>query len=367
MQTALTFSFEEMYLAMLRKDPAYEGRFITAVKTTHIFCRPTCTARKPLRHNVTFFSNTHDAIVRGYRACKICKPLESNMQTPDYIIKILKELERNPTCKIKDYDLVLQDIEPNKVRRWFKTHHQMTFHSYQRLFRINNAYQQIIKGDTAMQAGLDQGYESLSGFNEAYKKATGTSPSNSKQLNIINMIRFNTPIGPMMACASDRGVCLLEFTDRKSLETELNYIKKRLCAEFIYGHHPYFEALQAQLQAYFEGQRHTFDIKLDLLGTEFQQAVWQALMDIPYGQTRSYSEQAQHIQRPLATRAVARANGMNRISIIVPCHRVIGQDGRLVGYGGGLPRKKWLLEREQQRGVSESIKTEYELGAFGDL
>ncbi len=347
MQPLPTLSFEAMYLAMFYKDPAFEGLFITAVKTTRIFCRPTCTARKPLRHNVEFFSNTHQAILHGYRACKICKPLESNVQPPSYIVEILQQLDKNPTEKIRDYDLVLQDIEPNKVRRWFKTHHQMTFHSYQRLFRINNAYQQIIKGDTVMQSGLDQGYESLSGFNDAYKKATGVTPANSQQLNIVNMIRFSTPIGPMLACASDRGICLVEFTDRKMLETELNYIKKQLKAEIIYSHHPYFEPLQAQMAEYFAGNRQSFDLTLDLLGTEFQQIVWHALIEIPYGQTRSYSEQAQVIGRPLATRAVARANGMNRLSIIVPCHRVIGLNGALVGYGGGLARKKWLLERER--------------------
>lgn len=198
-----------------------------------------------------------------------------------------------------------------------------------------------------MQSGLNQRYELVSGFNDDYKKEIGLIPEKNKQVNIVNMIRFSTPIGTMIACASDRGICLLEFLDCKMLETELNYIKKQLKTEIIDGQHPYFEPLLMQIEEYFEGTRHFFDLTLDLLGTEFQQAVWQALVQIPYGQTRSYKAQAQMIGRPQAVRAVANANGMNRLSIIVPCHRVIGVNGTLVGYSGGLARKKWLLELEK--------------------
>lgn len=267
------------YKALVDKDVSYEGIFFAAVKTTGIFCRPTCTARKPNLENVEFFNTVKEAILHGYRPCKICNPLEGN---------------------------------------W----------------------------ETVTSAAFDSGYESLSGFNDSFKSIFGVSPVNSKNMQILNLTRIETPLGTMFAGAVEQGICLLEFTDRRMLETELKTLTKLLNATIIQGSNKHFGLLQQQLSEYFEGKRKEFSIPLFTPGSEFQQAVWTELQNIPYATTRSYKQQATALKKPDAVRAVANANGMNRIAIIIPCHRVIGNDGTLTGYGGGLWRKKWLLNME---------------------
>ena len=337
-----------MYKALVAKDVSYEGIFIAGVKTTGIFCRPTCPARKPKAENVEFFKTTKDAILRGYRPCKVCNPLEKLGETPEYIKKILEELNTSPSKKFKDWDLVQKGIEPSKIRRWFLKNHGITFHSYQRMFRINSAFKKIQNGESVTSVAFDTGYESLSGFTDSFKSIFGVSPSNSKDKQIINITRLETPLGTMFAGAVEQGICLLEFTDRKMLETELKSLAKLLNANILQGVNKHLELLKQQLDEYFEGKRKEFAIPLFTPGSEFQQSVWKTLRTIPYGSTRSYKQQAELLQRPEAVRAVANANGMNRISIIIPCHRVIGADGNLTGYGGGLWRKKWLLDLEKQ-------------------
>ena len=339
-----------MYKALVDKDVSYEGTFIAAVKTTGIFCRPTCTARKPKKENVEFYSTTKEAILKGYRPCKVCNPLEKLGETPNYIKNILKELNDNPSLKFKDWDLTQQGVEPSKIRRWFLKNHGITFQAYQRMYRINSAFKKIQNGEPVTSVAFDTGYESLSGFTDSFKSIFGVSPSNSKYKQIINIPRLETPLGTMFACAAEQGICLLEFTDRKMLETELKSLAKQLNANIIQGANKHFDLLRRQLDEYFEGKRKEFTIQLFTPGTEFQQSVWKVLQTIPYGSTYSYKQQAIALKKPDAFRAVANANGMNRISIIIPCHRVIGEDGNLIGYGGGLWRKKWLLDLEKQNG-----------------
>ena len=343
-----TLSFEDKYQAIVRKDPQFEGLFITAVKTTGIFCRPVCTARKPKRENVEFYQSVEEAINHGYRPCKVCKPMEHADGTPEQIQNILKELDQDPFLKIKDYDLVKRGIEPSQVRRWFKKHHGITFHAYQRLMRINTAYQNIHDGASITDSAFDTGYESLSGFNDRFSAIFGSSPSRSQEKQVINIVRFTTVLGPMFACATDRGLCLLEFTNRKMLETEFKDLAKRLNAVILPGQHPILDETQQQIQDYLEGSRKRFNIPLHTPGTEFQNEVWNILQDIPYGSTRSYKQQAEILGNAKAVRAVATANGMNRIAIVIPCHRVIGENGDLTGYAGGLARKKWLLDHERR-------------------
>ena len=339
-----------MYKALVDKDVSYEGTFIAAVKTTGIFCRPTCTARKPKKENVEFYSTTKEAILKGYRPCKVCNPLEKLGETPNYIKNILKELNDNPSLKFKDWDLTQQGVEPSKIRRWFLKNHGITFQAYQRMYRINSAFKKIQNGEPVTSVAFDSGYESLSGFTDSFKSIFGVSPSNSKDKQIINITRLETPLGTIFACAAEQGLCLLEFTDRKMLETELKSLAKQLNANIIQGANKHFDLLRRQLDEYFEGKRKEFTIQLFTPGTEFQQSVWKVLQTIPYGSTYSYKQQAIALKKPDAFRAVANANGMNRISIIIPCHRVIGEDGNLIGYGGGLWRKKWLLDLEKQNG-----------------
>ena len=343
-------TYQIMYKALVDKDVSYEGTFIAAVKTTGIFCRPTCTARKPKKENVEFYSTTKEAILKGYRPCKVCNPLEKLGETPNYIKNILKELNDNPSLKFKDWDLTQQGVEPSKIRRWFLKNHGITFQAYQRMYRMNSAFKKIQNGEPVTSVAFDTGYESLSGFTDSFKSIFGVSPSNSKDKQIINITRLETPLGTMFACAAEQGICLLEFTDRKMLETELKSLAKQLNANIIQGANKHFDLLRRQLDEYFEGKRKEFTIQLFTPGTEFQQSVWKVLQTIPYGSTYSYKQQAIALKKPDAFRAVANANGMNRISIIIPCHRVIGEDGNLIGYGGGLWRKKWLLDLEKQNG-----------------
>lgn len=340
------------YKALIEKDESFEGVFFVGVKTTGIFCRPTCPARKPKRENVEFFGDTKQAILKGYRACKVCHPMETARNMPDYISQVLKLLEKDPSLKIKDYDLRQMNIEPDKIRRWFQKNHGITFHNYQRMYRINTAFKQIQAGSSVTETAFDSGYESLSGFTDSFKRIFGTSPIQSKKHRIIDLKRIETVLGTMIACASESGICLLEFSDRKMLETELKQLTKARNATIVQGHNKFFSLLEDQLQAYFDGTLKTFDIPLDMVGTDFQKTVWNQLMEIPYGSTVSYLEQAQAIEKPTAVRAVANANGMNKIAIIIPCHRVIGSDGSLTGYGGGLWRKKRLLELEKEKSLN---------------
>jgi AraC family transcriptional regulator of adaptative response/methylated-DNA-[protein]-cysteine methyltransferase len=338
---------EIMYKAIVEKDTSFEGVFFTAVKTTGIFCRPSCTARKPKLKNVEFLKTSKECILKGYRACKVCNPLKTINQTPIEFQKIIDELSENPTLKFKDYDLKQKGIEPSQIRRWFLKNHGITFQAYQRMFRINSAFKKIQNGESITHTAFDTGFESLSGFGNSFKNIFGVSPKNGKQQNIIDLKRIETPLGTMLVCATNQGICLLEFTDRKMLETELKSIAKLLNATIIQGNNKHFDTLEIELQEYFNGKRTAFSVPLHTPGSDFQNKVWTALQRIPYGQTKSYKEQAITIGNPESVRAVANANGMNRISILVPCHRVIGSDGQLTGYGGGLWRKKYLLELEK--------------------
>jgi len=344
----MELSFEQMYQAIIDKDIDYEGIFFTAVKTTGIFCRPSCTARKPKPENIEFFKSTKECILKGYRACKVCHPLEMLNETPQYIKQIIEELSTDPSLKFKDYDLRNRSIEPNQIRRWFLKNHGITFHAYQRMFRINSAFKKIQNGASITDVAFNSGFESLSGFGDSFKHIFGVSPKNSRTQNIIDLKRIETPLGTMYACAVEQGICLLEFTDRKMLETEFKSLAKSLNATIVQGDNPHFSLLEQQLKEYFKGNRKAFTVPLFTPGSEFQNTVWLALKNIPYGETKSYKQQATYIEKPEAVRAVANANGMNKISILIPCHRVIGADGSLTGYGGGIWRKKWLLELENQ-------------------
>lgn len=338
---------ERMYQASLDKDSSFEGTYWMAVKTTGIFCRPTCTARKPKKENVEFFLHAEEAIEKGYRACKICKPLEKLNETPQYIQELLAELAKSESLKIKDADLLKRNIEPVTIRRWFLKNHGMTFQAFQRQFRMNTAFKKIKNGESIMETALDSGYESLSGFNESFKNILGVSPKNSKVQMIIDLKRIETPLGTMFACAVDEGICLLEFTDRKNMEKQFTSLSKALNAEIVQGENKHFKQLEDELTEYFEGKRQQFDVPLFITGTEFQKNVWQLLREIPIGETRTYKQQSEFLGNPKAIRAVGTANGINKIAILIPCHRVIGSNGELVGYAGGIWRKQKLLELEK--------------------
>lgn len=343
----MELSNQIMYQASFEKNLDFEGVFWMGVKTTGIFCRPTCTARKPKPENVEFFDTSKEAILKGYRPCKICKPLENPDETPKEIQKLLEELRENPSIKFKDYDLTSRGMEPATVRRWFQKNHGMTFQAFQRMFRLNSAFKKIQQGENIIETAYESGFESLSGFNDSFKNIFGVSPNQSKSQQIIDLKRLETPIGTMYAAATNLGICMLEFTDRKMLETEFKDLAKSLNATITLGENPHFQTLEKELLEYFSGDRTQFSVPLAPVGTVFQKEVWKVLEKIPYGETWTYRKQAEILGDVKKVRAVANANGMNKISILIPCHRVIGSNGTLTGYGGGIWRKQKLLELEK--------------------
>ncbi len=343
---------DEYYEALLNRDSRYVGVFYVGVTTTSVFCIATCRARKPKKKNVEFYRTYSDALKNGFRPCKICCPTENSNKTPEQVVKAIQLVKNNPKIKISDAELRNNDISPDLTRRWFKKNYGITFHAFQRMYRINNAYKELKDGKKTTETAFEIGYASLSGFGYTYKKLIGKSPSNSKSKKIILINRLTTPLGPMFVCATDLGICLLEFTDRKMLETEFKDLQKRLNAEILIGENSHIKQLKKELQEYFDGQRKQFEVELDTPGTDFQQEAWNALQEIPFGTTSTYEQQAQKLNQPKAIRAVGRANGMNKISIVVPCHRIIGKNGNLMGYGGGIERKKWLIEFEMKTSIA---------------
>ena len=339
---------DEMYAALVRRDSHYEGIFIVAVRTTGIFCRPTCPARKPKANNVEFFSTTCEALLAGYRPCKRCVPMEPAGAAPSWLAGLLAKLEEDPTRRWKDRDLRDMGLAPERVRRWFQKHHGMTFQAYQRARRLGAALGQLRQGADLTHTAFDHGYESLSGFRDAFQAVFGSAPGRSRNSTQVVVSRVLSPLGAMLAAATETDLCLLEFCDRRMLDTQIERLQKRLGARFVPGENEILAETQCQIDAYFTGTLKDFSLPVAAPGTEFQQEVWAQLCTIPYGQTRSYAEQARAIGRPNAVRAVGRANGDNRIAIVIPCHRVIGANGDLCGYGGQLWRKTALLNHEKR-------------------
>lgn len=347
MQTKLPPA-REMHRAFESRNSSYDGIFITAVQTTGIFCRPSCPAKKPNRNNVEFFPSTRDALFAGYRPCKRCRPMEPSGVVPSWIRPLVSEVEANPAKRWNDSDLRAQGLDPSRVRRWFKANHGMTFHAYQRGMRLGNALEELRNGGDINRTAFDHGYESLSGFRQAFKQIVGDAPGRSRGTEQVYFKRMLTPLGPMLAAATEQGVCLLEFADRRMLETQLRRLARHLRSAVTPGSTPILGKLEMELGEYFAGELREFTTPLVILGTAFQRTVWELLRGIPYGQTRSYADQARVLGRPEAVRAAARANGDNPIAILIPCHRVVGSDGQLTGYGGGLWRKRFLLDLERR-------------------
>jgi AraC family transcriptional regulator of adaptative response/methylated-DNA-[protein]-cysteine methyltransferase len=337
-----------MYRALVEHDPAFEGLFFVAVTTTRIFCRPTCRARTPRRDHVEFFRTPQEALLGGYRPCLRCRPLDHGQAPPPLVTELLAAVEAEPGSRLRDADLVTKGIDPSTARRQFKRYCGMSFQAYHRARRVGLALNGIRQGKKMLDLQLDQGYESGSGFREAFARLIGTAPSRARDARCLYAQWFETPLGSMLALADDDGLALLEFVDRRGLERELERIQRRLQRPLLPGTHRYLALIGVELAAYFSGRSLTFATPLSPRGSAFQRDVWNALIAIAPGTTRSYGEIAAAIGRPTAVRAVGRANGDNGLAIVIPCHRVIGADGTLTGYGGGLWRKSWLLEHERK-------------------
>jgi AraC family transcriptional regulator of adaptative response/methylated-DNA-[protein]-cysteine methyltransferase len=340
---------KEMQAAYLHRKAAYDGLFFLGVRTTGIFCRPTCPARKPLPKNVEYFRTQQEALRSGYRPCLRCRPMDIDSQ-PRWVAELLQEVERDPATRITEWQLQKRGIDPGTARRHFLKHYGMTFQAYARSRRLAAALQQIRAGKSTTAVAMETGYESESGFRAAFARTFAAVPSNGRHQDCVFLSWMPSPLGPLVAGATSQGVCLLEFSDRRLLETQIQSVRKCFQVPVVPGDNHHLKQLMIELTGYFSGQVKRFSVPLIYPGTEFQMKVWKALLTIPYGETRSYDDIANSVGVPNACRAVGTANGKNRIAIVIPCHRVINKSGQLGGYGGGLRRKQYLLDLERSHG-----------------
>jgi len=228
----------------------------------------------------------------------------------------------------------------------------MIFVEYARARGIGLAMKQIKSGESIINAQLEAGYESSSGFGDAFSRIMGDVPTKTKAL-MLKATWLDTPLGSMLCVADDAELYLLEFIDRCGLELEIVRLRKRLKAAIISGETSITQQTKQEIDGYFKGDFKAFTVPLHLVGSDFQKQVWDELMKIPLGETRAYADIAKAIKRPKAFRAVARANGTNQIAIIIPCHRVINTNGNIGGYAGGVNRKQWLLQHESEDYMSQ--------------
>jgi len=339
-------SIPEMQAACIRKDRSYDGIFFLAVRTTGIFCRPSCPARPPRPENVSYYASLREALFAGYRACKRCRPLDTDGRPPEWVERALA-LVRDSEGKIRDSDLKQARIDPAQARRYFQKHYGMTFQAFCRARRMADALQDLRNGINLDEVALGNGFESHSGFRDAFTRTFGRSPGASRDMDRIVVAWFESPLGPIVAAASDAGVCLVDFSDRRLLEAQFAGLKKVLKCAIVPGENDHLRQLKDEMTAYFAGKLRKFSVPLVFPGSAFQVKVWNELQRIRYGETCSYEDLARRVGSPAAQRAVGHANGLNRISIVIPCHRVVNKNGGLCGYGGGLWRKQRLLDLER--------------------
>lgn len=339
---------DTLYAALVARDPSYEGRAYVGVTTTGIFCRLTCPARKPHQKNCEFFDTIGECIESGYRACKRCHPMAPAAEAEPSIQILLRALEADRSRRWSESDIVTLGLDPSTVRRGFKRHFGITFLEMARLARLRDGIKTLSSGGRSIDAQLDAGFSSPSAFRTAFARHLGTTPASFSSNPMLKADWIDTPLGAMVAVSDKTSLHLLEFADRKALGAELQKLSKQVRGDIGFGRTAATDQIERELSDFFKGTLRQFKTPLALHGTPFSRDVWRALREIPIGETRSYSDIARAIDNPTAVRAVARANGANQISIVIPCHRVIGADGSLTGYGGGLWRKQKLIELEQR-------------------
>lgn len=338
---------ETMHRAVCERDRSFEGVFWLGVTSTGILCRPGCPARTPKPENLRFFGALSEGLAAGFRPCKRCRPLERSGDAPGWLRPLLEQVEQDPTHRWRDAELAEAGFDPVRVRRWFHAQHGMTFHAYLRARRLGAALGSIGAGQDLTAAGFDAGYESVSGFREAFEKLFRLTPGRARRSRVLTVRPITTPLGAMLAAVTDDALAFLEFHDRRAMESQIQTLARRLDAHYVPGDHPLLQQAEAELNEYFAGTRTRFDVPIDWPGSDWERAVWQQLIAIPYGETRSYAQIAAALGRPGASRAVGTANGRNRLGIVIPCHRVVRADGSLSGYGGGVWRKRALLAHER--------------------
>ena len=325
-----------------------------AVITTGIFCRPGCPARLPKRENCEFFAAIDMALAAGYRACKRCHPTRLPGEASDLVKQLITLVEDNPDRRWSEKNLSQRGIDPSTARRQFTRRFGMSFSAYARARRLGAAAQSRNMGDSVMKAQLTAGYESASGFRDAFAKTFGMAPKNAATSPLM-VDWIDTPLGPMICVGDDSHVYLLEFTDRVKMDKQFEKLARRHKRAVVPGTAKAIDMMRAELGGYYTGHLKAFTVPLKTSGTKFQNATWDQLCNIPYGQTRSYLELAHMVGSPKGFRAVANSNANNGLAIIIPCHRVIASGGGLGGYAGHLSRKKWLLAHEAKHAGANAV------------
>lgn len=334
---------DERWAAAIRRDKAYDGRFITGVLTTGIYCRPSCAARHPLRENVRFFADGAAARAAGLRPCKRCLP-DDVARDENAVINAIAAI------KGSEEPLALADLaartgySPTHFQRVFTRHTGLSPAAYARALREERARQALSDGNRVTDAIYDAGFSGPSRFYENMEGRMGMTASawvNGGKGAAIHWAVVPTSLGDMLVAATEKGVCRLSFDEgREALEERFP------AADLIEGGEE-FAALLKQVVDAVEAPTDGFDhIPIDVKGTAFQEAVWRELRKIPAGETRSYADIAAAVGKPKAVRAAGSANGANNVAVLIPCHRVVRSDGTLGGYAYGLPIKEELLKRE---------------------
>lgn len=336
-----------LYQALLDRNDAFDGQAYVGVSSTGIFCRLTCPARKPKAENCSFYPSVGACIEAGFRACKRCHPMAPIAAADPAIAALLAELDARPGYRWSEGDISQMGYDLSTVRRSFKRNFGITFLEMARQRRLREGFVTISDGGKVIDAQLDAGFESASAFRASFAKLLGRSPGKLDSAPLLFADWIDTPLGPMLTLCSKSQMHLLEFMDRKALRSELAKLDVFAKGKIGIGKTQPAAQIKEELAAFFDGTSAAFSTQLAFGGSPFARSVWDELRRIPAGETRSYSDIAQRIGRPTAIRAVARANGANQIALVVPCHRVIGSDGSLTGYGGGLWRKQKLLELER--------------------
>jgi AraC family transcriptional regulator, regulatory protein of adaptative response / methylated-DNA-[protein]-cysteine methyltransferase len=332
------------FAAFDTRDRSLDGQFIGAVKTTGIYCKPSCPARRPLRENVEFFWTAEEARVAGYRACMRCKPDEVGRDR-EAVSAALKLIEATEDALSLEELADAVGYAPHHFHRLFKRDTGVTPAAYSRSLRAKRAATALDGKGSVTDAIYEAGYSGPSRFYEATKGHLGMTPSAWKNGGAGVTIRWavvDTALGKMLLAATDKGICRLSFD-----EDESALVKRFPRAEIVAGGAA-LETLVKGAIAAIEHPAQMPDLPLDIAGTAFQQAIWNELRRIPAGETRTYADIAAAVGKPKAVRAAGSANGANNVAVLIPCHRVIRTDGTLGGYAYGLDRKEKLLSAERK-------------------
>jgi AraC family transcriptional regulator of adaptative response/methylated-DNA-[protein]-cysteine methyltransferase len=326
----------------MRRDRAWDGRVIGAVKTTGIYCKPSCPARRPKREHVEFFAAADEARAAGYRACLRCKPDEvgRDREAVAEAVKLIERAEEAPTLS----DLAdAVGYAPHHFQRIFKRDLGVSPAEYARGLRNQRTEAALKANGRVTDAVYEAGYSAPSSFYSDAKERLGMTPSawrNGGRGETIRWTHFDSPLGQMLIAATSKGICRLTFDDSEASLRRL--FPNATIVEDSGGLKELVDGALAAIDSPLAAR----ELAIDVAGTAFQEAVWRELRKIPAGETRSYAQIAAAIGQPRAVRAVGTANGDNHVAVLIPCHRVIRSDGSLGGYAGGLDRKRRLLAAE---------------------